>query len=97
MNEWYDFVLAAYITGESGIIPENPIQIGHKMRNQVSQNEVDIEAEVNIALQSKEASQVASTPLMKELGLQRSYLNNILLCLLTVFFHYLISSPHLLN
>ncbi|XP_017250496.1 fatty acyl-CoA reductase 2, chloroplastic [Daucus carota subsp. sativus] len=65
-------VSTAYITGESGIIPENPIQIGQKMRNQVSQNEVDIEAEVNLALQSKEASEVASTPLMKALGLQRA-------------------------
>ncbi|KAK1399900.1 Fatty acyl-CoA reductase [Heracleum sosnowskyi] len=65
-------VSTAYINGESGIIPEEPMQIGHRVRSQMYTNEVDLETELNIALQSKEASQVKSTPLMKELGLQRA-------------------------
>ncbi|XP_074368771.1 fatty acyl-CoA reductase 2, chloroplastic-like [Apium graveolens] len=47
----------------------------HRLRSQVYTNEVDIEAELSIALQSKEAAQVKSTPLMKELGLQRAKLH----------------------
>ncbi|KAK1382776.1 Fatty acyl-CoA reductase [Heracleum sosnowskyi] len=65
-------VSTAYVNGKSGIIPETPIQMEQGMRSQVYPNEVDIEAEVKIALQSKEAFQVKSTPSMKELGLQRA-------------------------
>ncbi|KAK1399896.1 Fatty acyl-CoA reductase [Heracleum sosnowskyi] len=65
-------VSTAYINGESGIIPEAPIQMGQGMRSQVYTNEVDLEAELNIALQLKDASQVKTTPFMKDLGLQRA-------------------------
>ncbi|KAL8149635.1 fatty acyl-CoA reductase 2, chloroplastic-like [Apium graveolens] len=69
-------VSTAYVHGgRSSIIQETPIQMGQRLRSQVNTNEVDIEAELNIALQSKEASQVLTTPLMKELGLQRAKLH----------------------
>ncbi|KAL8149643.1 fatty acyl-CoA reductase 2, chloroplastic-like [Apium graveolens] len=69
-------VSTAYVNGErSSIIQETPIQMGQRLRSQVYTNEVDIEAELSIALQSKEASQVKTTPLMKDLGLQRAKLH----------------------
>ncbi|XP_074356509.1 fatty acyl-CoA reductase 2, chloroplastic-like [Apium graveolens] len=65
-------VSTAYVNGDSGIISETPIQMGQGMKSQVYPDEVDIEAELKISLQSEEAFQVKSTPMMKELDLQRS-------------------------